>query len=922
MNPVQTVQVKLEPRHPAWRAARPSHPSRSLSHYLCALCVICGALVLLQAPPVAAQSRTAGNREAEREYRFGIEMVENGMHTSAIPFFRSVLENYPQSDRADDARFQLASSLLAVGDAEALELFREILRRNPQGSRLADARYGLARALLDRNLLGEAVAGFDEFASKHASDPRAPWARYYQGLALVRLNRPLDAIPLFRAAADSGTAELKAEADYQRAAALHLAGRSEEAVEPLTVVARLYPNSEAQGKADQLSGDILFRRGRYAEARQSYTDALRSPIRTADEAWYWRAWAAIRMGDTRTGAVELAAMGDSWPEGRRTIAALKQAAEQFEILPDPAAARRVIERLVLLAPSPADRAYAHFQRGRLAFAAGDTLAAREAMLAILPLGAGFEGEAQYVLGLLELTARNYPSAESFLKQAEVLLSGDADYLEKIQAARLEGLRLSGNATGYAELVRVLEERRSPALARALYQGAELLEQQNDQDGAARDYTRVIERFPATAEAGRARYRLGVIRYLQARYTEAETTLARFLSGPPAPVAEWEDDAWYWTGFSLFQRQKSAEAIEAFRRAAAIPGADKAAEAVFRAGNAAYNLRDYSRAAEFFRAAAEHAAATPTQKLDARFNLAESLRQLGEGRQARATFLAVFQDGGADYEQALLNACAVLEDLDLPDSAAAAYEAAATRFTALGRQEEAWLKAGENRARLGQYARAGVLFLNAVDLGGPLAADALIRLGEVRLSAGETTAALEAFGAAAERYPSSHFGRRATLRLALLAPRTETTVTLLENLIEAAPEDPASAEARLRLGLLARADGRIDSAIAYLRLALQHLPDADDRYPEARVALAGIHADRRQWAQARTMAELIYRGAMFRMSPWRGTAGLHLGRALGGLGNRSEALKVLRETADGYPEVAAEARAAMAALPSTESGGSR
>lgn len=919
MNATKPVK-RMAPRLlPSTREMRSS--LSSLGSLLFALFILLG--LLGASTPVAAQSRTTINREAEREYKFGLEMVQNGMPTSAIPFFRSVLENYPQSDWAADARFQLATSLLSVGDPEAVPVFRDVLRATPaaQTARLAATRYGLARALLDAGQFGEAVGAFDDFAKRHGTDTFAAWARYYQGICLVRLNRPLEAIPLFRAASDSGGTDLKGEADYQRAAALHLAGRSEEAVEPLTVVARLYPNSEAQAKADQLSGDILFRRGRFVEARQAYSDALRAPLRTADEAWYWRAWAAIRSGDTRTGAAELLAMGDSWPESRRTGAALKQAGEQFELAGDRARARQAIGRLAALATQPADRAYAHFQRGRLAFADGDTGASREAMLAVLATGAGFEGEAQYVLGLLELTARDYAAAENFLVKAETLLGGDAEYLEKVQAARLEGFRLSGNTTGYADLVRSLEARRSPALARALYQGAELRERQLDVDGAARDYTRVIDRFPGTAEAGRSLYRLGVIRYEQGRYGEAETTLARFLAGPPAPIAEWQDDAWYWIGFSRFQRQRMAEAIEAFQRAAETPETDRAAESVFRAGNAAYNLRNFSQAATFFRQAAAHPAASSAQRLDARFNLAEALRELGEAEKARGEFLGVYADGGPEYEQALLNACAVLEDLDLAESAALAYADAAPRFTALGRQEEAWLKAGDARLRLRQPEEAAGHYIKAALLSGPLAADALVRLGEVSLSAGETGAALAAFSHAAESYPNSHFGRRATLKLALLAPRSETTTALLGNLIAAAPDDPAAAEARMRLGLLALADGRTDSAFSTLRASLQNLNDPD-HVAEARVALAGIHRDRRQWAPMRTMTELVYRGAAYARSPWRGRAGLLLGQALGQLGNRPEALKVLREVVDGYPEVAADARAAQAALPPAEQGGTR
>lgn len=841
------------------------------------------------------------SREADRQLGFAFQMLQNNMAVSAVNSFRAFIESFPAHPRIAEARFGLAQSLRFAGDSEAIVAYQAYLRQHPAGANLAEARFGLAMAKYDAGDWSGALAGFTDFTARHVGHPEWLAARYYEGLCLTKTRRPLEAIPIFRAVSDSATMPLKAEAAFSAAAALWQANRpAEEAAEALTAVTRAWPGTAAAAKANGLLGDILFRNGRFTEAIRRYHQAIQFGLAYADELSFWKAWAMVRGGDTRAGAAELSALAVNHPRSRRATEALRQAADLHIRVGDTPAALAALNRLSTFDLAPDAAAEARYQTGRILFEAGRHAEARIELLEVIRLAAGPLAEAEFILAIIELAEKNHARSESWLLAAESR-GPDPALAKRLLATRLDLLRAVNDPAGLAALVRRLEASRSPLLPAALLLGGEIEEQAGRNENALREFARVTTRFPATFEAASALYRAGLIHYQAGRHAEAETHLIRFLANA-ARDQRLDGDAWYWIGFARHQANRMAPALEAFLRVGAMAAHPLQTQALFRAGNAAFNLRRFDEALGHYDEIEALGEADTRLLLDARYNRAETLKELGRVEEARSAYLAIFAAGGAEYEQALLNAAVLLEEMERFEEAAVAYEEAAPRFESLGRKEEALLKAGVLRRRLGQWDLAAERFAAVADLDGAGAPDAIIRLGELRLARGETAAALVSFRRAAALYPATLFGRQAFLKSTLLLPADDTSTALLESLIRAIPDDPIAGTAQLHLGLRAEAAGHRDSAVRRLRAALENLPDGDD-LSLARFALGRIHLAGNQLPQARTQFEFLYRSSLHQDHSLRPRTGLLLVETLLRLNRHGEARKVIEEMVDKYPELA-------------------
>lgn len=869
------------------------------------LVVLSSVLLVAVSPIVAAET---ANREAERAIRFAESTLQNDMASSAVDLYTTYLQDHPQGPFLAEARFGLAKALELTGDSGAITAYRDFLKDHPADERAMQARFGLARSLYAAGQWSDARAAFSEYAQRSTDPALIPTAHYYEALALVKTQRPLEAIPLFRAAIDSAVEPLKGEASFSLAAAYYQGGQVDNAAEALSAVARAYAGKPSGCKAEGLLGDIFYRQAKFAEARRRYAKALECDLSYADELTFWKAWSAVKSGDTSTGLSELIALATKFPKSRRAIESVRQAAVFSDLAGDTETALKAYAMQIELAPSPDVAAEARHERGRLYYRLGMYDEARAELKELLNLNAALQPEAEYLLGLIEIASKRWADAEAYLKSAQQK-SLNTPLMQDVLMARLDLLRQSGNKTGYADLLRQLEAIKSPALARFMRSGAELMEQTGDMEGAAREYGRVIDRFPASPDALDAQFRIGMVRYQQARFFDAETSFAKFVAmakNRGAADHPLLDDAWYWIGFSRYQTDRMQSAIDAFGEAARMNG-DKKVLALFRGGNAAFSLKRYEDAIQAYEEVIVAPEADNATKLDAMFNRAEALRSVGRTDEALKAFEEIYAKGGADYEQALISEASLLEDAGKLKDAAEKYEEYAPKFQAPSRTEEALLKAGVLRARIGDSATAIANFTKVASLQGALAAEALHRIGAMKLAAGDTPGARSAFAAGADSYPASLFGRRCELARALMEPDAESTIVRLDALIAAAPGDVASAEAHLRQAILHRALGRIDTAISHMKDALDNLSDGED-LAEAKVTLGEILLDRRFYQQAITHFQYIFRSPLYAESAFRGRAGLGLGRTLMMMNNRKpDALKVLKEVADKYPAEAERAR---------------
>jgi tol-pal system protein YbgF len=98
------------------------------------------------APPAPATSLS----EELQIYEEGFRYYRSGSYDKAVERFRTFLQQYPQSEYADNALFWLGECYLKQGDQErAILAFEDVTKRYPKGNKVADALYRQGVALLE-----------------------------------------------------------------------------------------------------------------------------------------------------------------------------------------------------------------------------------------------------------------------------------------------------------------------------------------------------------------------------------------------------------------------------------------------------------------------------------------------------------------------------------------------------------------------------------------------------------------------------------------------------------------------------------------------------------------------------------------------------------------------------------------------------
>ncbi len=191
-----------------------------------------------------------------------------GDSRAAADYYRDALRRFPQGRLQDDCRIGLAGALeMRKQTDEAEQLYRAVAAK--PGSPLADtAQYRLGLLQSNAGKYDRAAASFAAFDSDW---PKSPWrlnARLGRGMALLKLNRPVEAIQQFDAVL---AASPVGEELLQRA----IRGKLQAAIQMKDYAAlerqaaefqKRYPASAIGGEAQRMLARGLVERKEYARA--------------------------------------------------------------------------------------------------------------------------------------------------------------------------------------------------------------------------------------------------------------------------------------------------------------------------------------------------------------------------------------------------------------------------------------------------------------------------------------------------------------------------------------------------------------------------------------------------------------------------------------------------------------------------------
>ncbi len=253
--------------------------------HLFIVCLLC----LGSVDPVSAQSQ-------EREsYQFAAALFDRGLYARSIPAWRTFLREFPQVQKASQARFHLAESLFQTNDQEgALQQFSQFLRSNPKKfKREAGLRTGEIQASLGH--LPQAIEAF-EIARKKPGDSIWLAATHGSAEAHLKLKQPQKARALFLAILRTKDNDL-----YRANAALALgflafeSGEFEEARKNFAAVPGKECEPSMAVESLLMLGESEFKLKKYGAAVDAFRQVIQARIpEFSADAWIGLAKVAIR----------------------------------------------------------------------------------------------------------------------------------------------------------------------------------------------------------------------------------------------------------------------------------------------------------------------------------------------------------------------------------------------------------------------------------------------------------------------------------------------------------------------------------------------------------------------------------------------------------------------------------------------------
>ena len=814
-----------------------------------------------------------------------------------------------------------------------------------------------ARGLYDGGLYGPAERAFGRFLDRYPRDPRAPEALYLRAESALATDDADVAAALFER-----FETLYPDSPLAPSARLAL-GRyyygqgDDDRAEAALVDALARPGPPAaQAQAAYLLGLVHRRQGRTDAAAVAFERAAQADTPTAPDALYALGTLYVDAGQWARAADALGRLQARYPGSGPDQAAglaLAEALVRSGRLAE--GADEADRRRPSLDGDEADRAALLAGETRLVL--GDAARAEQALAAV-PSGSRFARRAALARGRAAVALGADADAVPFFQVARAGVSDRSeDDAVAHEAAYYQGVALKAlGRLGDAEQALAAASARRPD---GDYVDAALLElgllhyERRRYAEATRAFDALLRRSPrgpyageaarmtgeayaASGDAGRAR----------AAFAQAEA-LGTATAGTRAEVAFQE-------AFSLYQEGRHAQAVPALLAvAAADPDGPRAGEALFWAGESAYQDREYARAEQVLddflgrfpghgRADAARyviawtryergdtqgaadgferflSAYTQSGELvpyyaDALLRLGDLYNALGRYEEARRVYARVApatpDRAGGDY--ALFQTAAAYGQEGRTDQALAAYDRLLADYPQSERYAQALLAQGALFAASGDDDRAVAAYERVLNERPAAGAAALLGIGDVLLNQSRAALAEAAYRRVLEQYPTSALTADAFSGLAD-ALDAQGRGAEIDDVYREVSGGLADGAARARLGYaraqLALASGQDSVAVAALEAVLSSGPPADLEQ-DALLSVAGAYAatGRRDDA-VRALRRLRTR---YPDGPLAPEAGLQLAEALFAAGDARGAQDAVAGVADrlaGTPERAADALA--------------
>ncbi len=614
-----------------------------------------GRTLAAQGEPEAAVkllSELAENGAAEwsDKARFEIGRVEMaaGRFAEAASAFSAIETKTPKSPLVAEAQLQRAESLGRIERREEAEaLLRPLTKATTPGlaARAADA---LGASLMARGKATEALAAFDDGASKFAGTASGPLLRYHAAEAMQAAGKLDEARARFLKASEAGSDDPLADDALLRAAGIALEVSDLAGAKVLAqMLPTRFPKSDRLADAHLIEARVALAQPDPKEAIRLLTAALGddkpSPA-TAQAARYYLALAYRADGQSAKANELLDAL-------TKTPAAPAATDAQFMLGQGLVEAGRFSEAIPplekYLAGKPkgevADFALAHLAHSQLELGRpDDALKTTEALATRFPKSKALP-TTRLRLAEAALAAKNYDRAAGLFRLA---VEG-ADPLVKAHARSGLGWSLIGSGkpseASIAFDALLKDSPDDPLAPDAALARARSLESSKQVDPALAAFETVLARYPKSVAAGPAA--IGRARLLVEAKRPADAAEAFARVEKDYPKADAPDVILAERGWALIDAEKTVEADAVFERLLKdYPASPRAADARFNLAESAFATKRFDAVAPLVAPViADGSHAKPVLKQSSLYRLGRTQVEQKDWKGAAATFARLAQD---------------------------------------------------------------------------------------------------------------------------------------------------------------------------------------------------------------------------------------------------------------------------------------
>lgn len=312
------------------------HPARKIGALACA--VWFGAALLF------AADGDKGGGKAIDDYNFAVWLYNSGKYDLAAESYAAFLKNYPDYERAPDARFGLAQALFHTDKFEqAAKEYEKVRADRPDFSQAAELLFQLGQAYVALNRFAEAAPLFAQLREKHAAHYLADWAMARQAACLISLGKNQEAEGLLKQFADkyaaddsAGRKEMLQKLDkagikagpafmslverslFNLAFAQFNQERFADAQKTFENFLSKYPKSDLQEEAYFRLAQSLYRQAAYSKAAEAYKEVSGGAGPFAEPAGYERGLSLYKAGDLKGASVAFEKVAGRFPQGAQT----------------------------------------------------------------------------------------------------------------------------------------------------------------------------------------------------------------------------------------------------------------------------------------------------------------------------------------------------------------------------------------------------------------------------------------------------------------------------------------------------------------------------------------------------------------------------------------------------------------------------